>query len=604
MGAGKEVPPPKAEPLRITAANGGTTGGQSHMKHTKRFTALVLALVMVFSLTTGASAAAAENVKVQLSPNIITYNGEAQTMADVNGNPVYPILNGGTTYLPIRAVGNMLGLDVDWDGATQTVLLNKSADGKTPAKSGNATASDSAPTEITAQINPGITVKYNGKAQNMADVNGNPVYPMLYGGTTYLPVRAVSNMLGIDVDWDGATQTVILGAAHTDNDGITEVTIDNATPDKVREALKATGANESEIEYIIMMLDPGTLDGTGSITLQTGSSSAINKKTAEEFIASFKTSQDAAILGENHLAYDYAEIDWSTADEGFIRVKLNKQMTKVSRCEVRWYGENYNYQSNSFVLPLDKWVNIPLFGGSNEYFVSVAPICSEDDLNENKSDEELDAIWRDQLQVRFTAKIPNPDVVWLLSTIDIDFENAPLTCAKALEITKDCKTDAEKITAVFNWVASNIKYDYKLYDEIIAWGIKRHAKDSEINPMIDLFQDGAREHLALDDILTTKSGVCEDKATLMVGMLRSLGIPCKYVSGNVYSGKIIKGYNDNNPGWMGHAWVAISPDVEGLNLSALGAGHETDGWIRLDPTNAHNKTLTANDKNYTADSAY
>ena len=96
------------------------------MKHIKRFTALVLALVMVFSLTTGASAAGAENVKVQLSPNItVTYNGEPQTMADVNGNPVYPILNGGTTYLPIRAVGNMLGLDVDWDGATQTVILGE-----------------------------------------------------------------------------------------------------------------------------------------------------------------------------------------------------------------------------------------------------------------------------------------------------------------------------------------------------------------------------------------------------------------------------------------------------------------------------------------------
>ena len=39
-------------------------------------------------------------------------------------------------------------------------------------------------------------------------------------------------------------------------------------------------------------------------------------------------------------------------------------------------------------------------------------------------------------------------------------------------------------------------------------------------------------------------------------------------------------------------------------MTTLGAGHETDGWIRLDPTNASNKTFTANDKNYTADSAY
>lgn len=84
----------------------------------------MLALVMVFGLTVNVSAATTENIQVQLSPDItVKYNGEAQTMSDVNGNPVYPLLNGGTTYLPVRAVSNMLGVDVEWDGAAQTVIL-------------------------------------------------------------------------------------------------------------------------------------------------------------------------------------------------------------------------------------------------------------------------------------------------------------------------------------------------------------------------------------------------------------------------------------------------------------------------------------------------
>lgn len=65
--------------------------------------------------------------------------------------------------------------------------------------------------EISAYLNYGITIKYNGEAQNLTDAGGNRVYPISYNGTTYLPVRAVSNMLGIGVDWDGATQTVLLG---------------------------------------------------------------------------------------------------------------------------------------------------------------------------------------------------------------------------------------------------------------------------------------------------------------------------------------------------------------------------------------------------------
>lgn len=69
--------------------------------------------------------------------------------------------------------------------------------------------------EISAYLNYDITIKYNGEVQNLTDAGGNRVYPITYNGTTYLPVRAVSNMLGIGVDWDGATQTVLLGKAES-----------------------------------------------------------------------------------------------------------------------------------------------------------------------------------------------------------------------------------------------------------------------------------------------------------------------------------------------------------------------------------------------------
>ena len=65
--------------------------------------------------------------------------------------------------------------------------------------------------EISAYLNYGITIKYNGEVQNLTDAGGNRVYPISYNGTTYLPVRAVGNMLGIGVEWDQATQTILLG---------------------------------------------------------------------------------------------------------------------------------------------------------------------------------------------------------------------------------------------------------------------------------------------------------------------------------------------------------------------------------------------------------
>lgn len=65
--------------------------------------------------------------------------------------------------------------------------------------------------EIKAYLNSGITIKYDGEAQVMTDAQGARVYPITYNGTTYVPIRAVSNMLDVKVDWDQASQTVLLG---------------------------------------------------------------------------------------------------------------------------------------------------------------------------------------------------------------------------------------------------------------------------------------------------------------------------------------------------------------------------------------------------------
>jgi uncharacterized protein YxeA len=70
----------------------------------------------------------------------------------------------------------------------------------------------SADTRVQATLSPSVTVKYNGVVQTMRNANGDEVFPVMYQGTTYLPIRAVSNMLGVPVDWDGGTRTVLLGA--------------------------------------------------------------------------------------------------------------------------------------------------------------------------------------------------------------------------------------------------------------------------------------------------------------------------------------------------------------------------------------------------------
>lgn len=64
---------------------------------------------------------------------------------------------------------------------------------------------------IQALLSFGTPIKYNGQVQTLKDANGKQVFPILYEGTTYLPVRAVCGMVGVAVDYDTATGTVILG---------------------------------------------------------------------------------------------------------------------------------------------------------------------------------------------------------------------------------------------------------------------------------------------------------------------------------------------------------------------------------------------------------
>ncbi|TYQ12714.1 UNVERIFIED_CONTAM: copper amine oxidase-like protein [Acetivibrio alkalicellulosi] len=65
--------------------------------------------------------------------------------------------------------------------------------------------------EIKAILSREVSVRYQGVVQEMRDGSGNVVYPIMYNGTTYLPIRAVSNMLDLPVDWEASTKTVILG---------------------------------------------------------------------------------------------------------------------------------------------------------------------------------------------------------------------------------------------------------------------------------------------------------------------------------------------------------------------------------------------------------
>jgi transglutaminase-like putative cysteine protease len=82
------------------------------------------------------------------------------------------------------------------------------------------------------------------------------------------------------------------------------------------------------------------------------------------------------------------------------------------------------------------------------------------------------------------------------------------------------------------------------------------------------------------ETLRTRRGVCQDFSHLMIGALRSLGVPARYVSGYLRSGADYTGAEAS------HAWVAVFlpgrgwMDVDPTNDVMPGTGHITLAWGR------------------------
>ena len=66
--------------------------------------------------------------------------------------------------------------------------------------------------DITAQINNAVKFKLFGKDFAPKEpTDGSYVKPIAYKGRNYLPVRTISEALGIPVDYDGETKTIWIG---------------------------------------------------------------------------------------------------------------------------------------------------------------------------------------------------------------------------------------------------------------------------------------------------------------------------------------------------------------------------------------------------------
>lgn len=108
------------------------------------------------------------------------------------------------------------------------------------------TAAASQSNSVTATFRPDVTLKVNGTTYTVRDTTGVKVSPLIYNGTTYLPLSSLGQLLGAEVSWDNANQTVII---HDDDAGY----IGEAKAKEL--ALKHAGLSGKEVSFLQLKLD-------------------------------------------------------------------------------------------------------------------------------------------------------------------------------------------------------------------------------------------------------------------------------------------------------------------------------------------------------------
>lgn len=156
----------------------------------KRLLCMVLAVVMLFSLSMSAFAAQSD-VSIEIDGNAVQFT-------ESSGEPF--VDENGRTQVPLRVVMEQYGCKVEWDGANNAAVISKGD------------------TTVIVPIGQSY-ILVNGKTVSMDTA------ALIQNGRTYLPIRAVLEAFGAEVEWDNGKVSVTSPASgefeniYIDEDG-------------------------------------------------------------------------------------------------------------------------------------------------------------------------------------------------------------------------------------------------------------------------------------------------------------------------------------------------------------------------------------------------
>ena len=241
-------------------------------------------------------------------------------------------------------------------------------------------------------------------------------------------------------------------------------------------------------------------------------------------------------------------MDYSNARDGYVMLKYTAKSDSRLKVIIEGpSGVRYTYN----ISPGADYATFPLSDGSGKYIVGIY---------KQKGSTTKYAL---QLSKTISVKLDDEFAPFLRPNQYVNYTENSETVKLAASLTKDCKTDIDKISAVYNYVISHLTYNY--------------AKASTV-------QSGYLSDV--DAILKSGKGICYDYAAVMTAMLRSQGIPTKLVVG--YTGQLY------------HAWINVYTDSDGWVDGVI--YFDGQNWKLMDPTFASSNNSSDSIMQYIGDS--
>lgn len=191
-------------------------------------------------------------------------------------------------------------------------------------------------------------------------------------------------------------------------------------------------------------------------------------------------------------------IDVSTAPEGYFTVYCFDGSDAMMKVGVSCCGNTtyYNYTAGENA-------SYPFTCGDGDYLITVYRSISGTTYKAVMSEHVSVAIRQQYSQ-------------YLVSTNEITFSDTDAVGKKAAELAGGKSADTEKVVAFYNFIVSDISYDYDFAQKVKSKQITTYTPNTA-------------------KILEANKGICYDFSALFAAMCRSQGIPCVITKG-YYSG--------------------------------------------------------------------